>query len=251
MFSPRPAGEGPGVRAFSYEVNPFMPPVTLLYTAALEGRLALLPVLFTRIQQERAAVAGMAGITLLADLGRSCAPGDWLCDATDGRGMLVAMDAIGYDAFHIGAQDMLYTRPAAVQQLREAIQTGVAAGPWCATFQRSELRVAIAANLSAVRERADLTLILRLSHAPVASATWDGSRRVVVLDGGWTATTPLLGRLDMALTPAPPYIEIVKQTQLDIPPDLLPDPTIMGVIEFVESEARYAQRKRGSGDRSG
>jgi hypothetical protein len=225
-----------------------MPPITLLYTAALEGRLALLPTLFTRIRQERASVAG---ITLLADLGRSCAPGEWLCHATDGRGMLVAMDAMGYDAFHIGAQDMLYTRPAAVQRLREVIQTGIAAGPWCAVVQRSDMRFVFAANPSAVRVQPDLAVILRLSDTPIASASWQAGRRVVFFDPGWTAATPLLGRLDMALTATPPYIEIVAQAQLELPPDLLPDPTIVGVTEFVESEARYAERKRGPGDQSG
>src|SRR5581483_11627055 len=151
-----------------------MPPITLLYTAALEGRLALLPTLFTRIRQERAAAAG---IVLLADLGRSCAPGEGLCDATEGRGMLVAMDAMGYDAFHIGAQDMLYTRPATVQHLREVIPTGIPAGPLCALVQRSDMRFAFAANQSAVRVQPDLAVILRLSDTPVASASWQAGRR--------------------------------------------------------------------------
>src|SRR5512142_2385980 len=104
-------------------------PVSLLYTAALEGRLALLPRLLTRIKQERAAIHG---IPLLVDLGRSCTADAWICEATGGRGMLVAMDAMGYDAFHIGPQDMLYTQPAAVDQLRAVIQTPLAAGPWTA-----------------------------------------------------------------------------------------------------------------------
>src|SRR5713226_1788509 len=98
--------------------------VALLYTASLGGRLELLPRLMTRIRQERTRP------TLLVDLGRSCAPGTWICDATGGRGMLVAMDAMGYDAFHIGPGDLLYMQPAMVNQLRQIILTPLAAGPW-------------------------------------------------------------------------------------------------------------------------
>jgi hypothetical protein len=218
--------------------------VRLLYTAALEGRLTFLPRLFTRIRQERASAPG---ITLLADLGRSCAPGIRICDVTGGRAMLVAMDAMGYDVFHIGPQDMLYTQPVVVEQLRGVIQTRLAAGPWTGTVRRAG-KVFVFANSLNVWEPADLTIALRLGDQPVTEAAWDGARRTLFLDAGWTASEPLLGRLDMVLMPESPYIEITSQAQLSFPPDLLPDPTIMGVIEFVESEAHQAEQKRGQGD---
>jgi hypothetical protein len=220
--------------------------VSLLYTAALEGRLAFLPQLFTRIRQEQASAAG---ITLLADLGRSCAPDAWICDATGGRAMLVAMDAMGYDVFHIGPQDMLYTQPVVVEQLRGVIQTQLAAGPWIGIVSRAGQVFVFASRLN-VRRPADLTIALRLGDQPVAEAAWDGTRRTLLLDAGWTASEPLLGRLDMALMPESPYIEITNQVQLSFPPDLPADPTIRGVIEFVESEAHHAEKKRGQGDRS-
>src|SRR5258708_23856682 len=96
----------------------------LLYTASLGGRVELLPRLMTRIPQERLAHTGPA---LLVDLGRSCDGASWICEATDGRGMLVAMDAMGYDVFHIGASDALYSQPAVVQQLRAVFNTPLAA----------------------------------------------------------------------------------------------------------------------------
>ncbi len=217
-----------------------MADVTLLYTTALAGRLSLLPQLLTRIRQERTTV-GPDGITLLVDLGRSCVPGGWLCDMTEGRGMLVAMDAMGYDAFHLGPQDMLYTRPMQVQQLRGVIQTQLAAGPWIAKVSRRDMTFAFASRLG-VPVDADLTTILRLSDTPQAEALWQESRRIVLLDAGWLDPEPLLGRLDIALTPEPPYIRVMNQARLTLPPDTLPDPTITSVIEFVESEARYAEQ---------
>lgn len=225
-------------------------PVTLMYTAALEGRLELLPMLFTRIREERATISG---IPLLVDLGRSCAPTAWLCDATEGRGMLVAMDAMGYDAFHIGPQDMLYTRPMEVEQLRGVMLTQLAAGPWRAVVTRKEhtFVFANALDVRALTKPPDLIIALRLSDTPRAEASGDETARKLFFDAGWTESEPLLGRLDMVLMQEPPYIEIIDQRQLTLPTDLLPDPTIAGVIEFVESEARYAQRKRGQRDQSG
>jgi hypothetical protein len=206
--------------------------------------LDLLPRLFTRIRQERAAVDG---ITLLVDLGRSCMAGAWICDATDGRGMLVAMDAMGYDAFHIGPADPLYSQPGTVQQLRAVIVTQLAAGPWAATVSRSDKVFVFVSSLDIGKTspQADLMVALRLSDSRQVEASWQDSRRTLLLDAGWLRPEPLLGRLDIALPEEPPYIQVVDQTQLGLPPDLLPDPTIMGVIEFVESEARYAERKRG------
>src|SRR5689334_19491361 len=101
--------------------------VAVLYTAALSGQLHLLPRLMTRIRQER---YNSPGPSLLVDLGRSCISTTWICEVTDGRGMLVAMDGMGYDAFHIGAADPLYLQPATVMQLREVLLTPLAAGPW-------------------------------------------------------------------------------------------------------------------------
>ncbi len=223
--------------------------VTLLYTAALEGRLSLLPHLQTRIRQERATISG---VLLLVDLGRSCTPEAWICDSTGGRGMLVAMDAMGYDAFHIGPQDMLYTQPAMVEQLRSVIQTPFAAGPFLAPVHRQDRDLVFAGRLDVLHpaEAPDLVVVLRLGDQPNAEASWQNSRRTLLLDGGWTASEPLLGRLDMVLTAAAPYIEILNHVHLAVSPDLLPDPTMLGVVEFVESEARYAERKRGQSGRT-
>ena len=167
-------------------------PVTLMYTAALEGRLELLPMLFTRIREERATISG---IPLLVDMGRSCAPDAWVCDATDGRGMLVAMDAMGYDAFHIGPQDILYTRPMQVEQLRSVIQTQLAAGPWRAVVSRKEhtFVFANALNVRALTKPPDLIIALRLSDTPCAEASGDELARKLFFDAGWTNRNRCLG----------------------------------------------------------
>jgi hypothetical protein len=229
--------------------------VTLLYTAALGGRLNMLPRLFTRIRQERGENKAM----LLVDLGRSCRMDEWLCRVTDGRGMLVAMDGMGYDAFHIGAFDPLYAQPAVVESLKGVIVTPLAAGPWIATARRGDLSftLANANNPNAARsvetvnpstQPVDLAIGLRLSANAFLSAEWRGSGRYVLLDGGWDSTDPLFGRIELTLLPEDPYIVIESHRREALSDELAnvpPDPTIMGVVEFVQSEARYAESKRG------
>ncbi len=223
-------------------------PLTLLYTAALGGQLELLPRLFTRIEQERATIDGPI---VLVDLGQSCQPGAWICEATGGRGMLVPMDAMGYDAFHIGPRDMLYTQPALVEQIRQIILTPLAAGPWLAPVNRGKLRLLLvnAPNMTTIAAaqdaQIDLIVGLRLGDSAQVEASWRAPHRLLLLDGGVVESGPIFGRLDIVLMPEPPYIGIMDQTPLALSPDLIPNPTITGVVEFVQSEAHYAERKRG------
>jgi hypothetical protein len=258
-------------------------PLTLFYTAALDGRIHLLPTLLTQLKRERAGV----GISLLVDLGRSCAPGAWICDATEGRGMLVAMDGMGYDAFHIGPQDALYTRPALVQQLREVIATPLAAGPWVGRSTRRGLTFLFAnaatnpASPALRADPADVLIRVALGSQPTGrlEAAWDGSQRVVMVEGALPPTPPtpppspisltpaaapapapastsaalppspsppLFARADLLVLPDAPFLELVSHMLLPILNDLPPDATMSGVIDFVESEARYALRKRGT-----
>lgn len=251
-------------------------PVTILYTASLSGQLTLLPTLFTRIQMEKSRASGP---TLLVDMGRSCAPDTWICTATRGIGMLVAMDAMGYDAFHIGPADSLYSQPGPVQHLRKTILTPLAAGPWTATLRRADIGVmftprgsaeqtastlslaergeqdAQGGNKSATQkisvlfdDEIDLLVTLALTDTGRVAVGWRDEPtpcRTLLLDAGKDAL--LLGRLDIALLPDPPYIRLLSQERIHLPQEvegLSPHPSIMSVVEFVQSEARYTERKR-------
>jgi hypothetical protein len=224
-------------------------PLTILYTASLAGRIDLLPRLYTRIRRERETRSGPC---LLVDLGQSCVPGTWICEATAGRGMLVAMDAMGYDAFHIGPRDALYTQPALVSQVRQIVVTPFAAGPWSASVNRAGLAVRLvnAHHLEALLAAedvgpADLIIGLRLDVTAQVEAEHRAGQRVLLLQGAASEDEPVLARVDVALLPEAPYILVVSHAPLALAPELPPDPTITGVIEFVQGEARYAERKRG------
>ncbi|HVO69079.1 MAG TPA: hypothetical protein VMT24_03475 [Aggregatilineaceae bacterium] len=229
-------------------------PITLLYTAALGGDLALLPRLRTRIRAEQ---ANLSGTMLLVDLGRACAPEVWICEATKGIGMLVAMDGMGYDAFHIGPKDALYAQPQDVLRLRATIATPLAAGPWVGAASRGGTGVVFSAlddfaAPSSIAAPPSLFVTLRQSDSPIVTAGWRNDRRFLVLDAGGDRLGPTLGRLDLIIADDPPGVYIVQQIDLDLPESLPPDPTMTSVIEFVESEARrFARRSLHPGPEGG
>jgi hypothetical protein len=218
--------------------------VSLFYTVALKGDLALLPRLFTFLSRERATVRGLS---LLVDMGCACAPEAWICQATAGRGMLVAMDGMGYDAFHVGVRDPLYQVPYIVEGLQRLIVTRFAAGPWSVRLNRQGVLVGFANGTQMARAAADLPDVdlligLRYTDHAVMQAEWRAPQRWLLFDCGDGQTQ--VGRLDLTLLPEPPYINVQGHTALTMPEGTPPDPTISGVIEFVQSEARYAEQKR-------
>jgi hypothetical protein len=134
-----------------------------------------------------------------------------------------------------------------VQQIKQVIATPLAAGPWTATAMRQGHSF-LFANANALRLPADLPALLialRLSTQPAIQITHDSGQRLLLLDAGLPADPPVFGRIEVVLLPEAPFIEIINHTRLAILTDALPDPIISGVIEFVTSEARLAEKKRG------
>ncbi len=82
--------------------------LTLRYSAGIGGDLALLPRMFTLIQQLRARANQPA---LLLDLGGTCADSVWHCRATGGRSALIVLDGMGYHAANVEARWMRKTAP--------------------------------------------------------------------------------------------------------------------------------------------
>jgi hypothetical protein len=225
--------------------------VSILYTASLQGQIERLPRLFTQIKRERAAAPDRA--VLLVDLGQSCREDIHVCAATGGRAMLVAMDAMGYDAFHIGALDMLYAQPALVSQLRNIVVTRFAAGPWHVDVKRGNVlvRLANAQQLDPAsiqgEDSPDLLVGLRLAETDDIRAERAGQARILWLQGAASEgdDAPPVGRVDVTLMPDAPFITLDSSTRLRSEGDHAPDPTISGVVDFVLSEARAAGKRVG------
>lgn len=222
------------------------PSLNLLVTANIRGDLELLPRLYSFMRTLRQGMARHAPIapspdanygvpTILVDLGQSCVPEVWHCEVTQGRSTLLVLDAMGYDAVNV---------------------TGV-----LTSENRAKLITQVAVGLVDAEhsfEKRGIEFICHDDHG-----TGDVGRGVL-------AGRPYDGRLMINLCPiertrlengvltlaaverAEVGLIAVHEGELHhevhtMPGNLTPDATIAGVVDFVISEARYSQKKRGSG----
>jgi hypothetical protein len=221
--------------------------LTVLYTACLRGRLGALPRLFTLIKRERATVRGPV---ILLDLGESCSPDVWLCNASDGRAALAAMDSMGYDACYIDHADPLASDPLTFGKLQEVIVTPLVTETSPVTLTKQspgtaswQLRL-IGGETPfqpgpTISGDALLTIRLRRTVPTAESTRYDSVRYTLQLTDQWDILQ--VGRLELALTEG----RIAAHTRQTLAPDVSPDPTISSVVEFVAAEAQSAARRRG------
>lgn len=219
--------------------------LTVLYTACLRGRLAELPRLYTMIKHTR---AELQGPSILLDLGESCASDEWLCQATAGRVLLVAMDSMGYDAFYLDRADPLVSDPLTFRKLQEVILTPLVTdansltltkhapdgGRWALRLMGSD---SPDRETTIVPDDETLTIGLRRAVPTAESTFFDSARHMVYLTDQWDALQ--VGQLELALNEG----RITAHTYFVLTPDVPPDPTISSVVEFVAAEARYASRR--------
>ena len=182
----------------------------VLYTYRLRGQMHLLPSLFTFLRDLRKTHADEK--PLLLDLGEACAPDVWHCAATDGRSMLVVLDAVGYHAANV--QDYLSAdaRTKLVDVVSMALKEDDA--PFAS---ENGLRV----------------LLSPAQHTAIGA---DGILRLAEVMAGQVGVVRVSAEG-----------KIVSQATMDVPPKTPPDPTIAGVVDFVLSEAKYYGKKKGVG----
>lgn len=232
--------------------------VTLLYTSRLHGQLLPLPRLFSLIQRERTAAARIASMVILLDLGESCAVESWLCQATAGRAVLVAMDSFGNDGFYLDQADPLSADPNVLAKLRAVITTPVfseqqplifrkrvinatsdSAQPFCVLSWEAPLPIS-AENAAAE----PFALTIRVNrHIPNSNTVrYDPLNRTLwVADPAGEAADDV-GLTRVTLARYSDDVFQLDQQRLALTPDLPPDPTISGVVDFVLAEAGYTVR---------
>ena len=200
--------------------------LTLLYTSNLGGDIHLLPRLYTFIQ--RLKPARRPGL-LLFDLGHACADEVWHCRLTQGRSMLIALDGMGYHAANAaGALDPISRRKVEAQMTMALVDD---ARDW-----HYQVPPVIDRSITAAVGPSDSAARLRICLSPADETAVQGN--VLYLGdvrGGQ------VGRVCLDLRSAP---RITASGIHDMPPDTLPNPSLAATVEFVESEARYLQKKR-------
>lgn len=205
----------------------FMPPsLTLLYTHHLRGDLAILPRLYTRLRQLRTRAVENGGRVLVFDLGESCAPEVWHCGVTGGRSMLVALDGMGYDAARLDPSVMQDAR----QKMGEFVRLVL-------VDEHTPYRADdVQAFIGTPQPDSDASLFIALDVEEQAAL----QARTLTLS---PLSAGQIGEVTLQQNGDTPWVLTTMQVH-PFNPALPPDPTIAGVIDFIESEARYAGRKR-------
>ncbi len=199
--------------------------LTLHYSANIGGDLALLPRLFTFIQQLKARANQPA---LLLDLGGTCADSVWHCRATGGRSALIVLDGMGYHAANVEGALNAENRAKLAGQVTMALVA--AARSW--TYQVPPVTdPSILITLRPQRRAARLQIVL----APAVETRIDANVLWLREVGAGQ-----VGEVALGLRGKP---RIVSATVHTMPAATPPNPSIAGAVEFVESEARLFDRK--------
>jgi hypothetical protein len=196
--------------------------VSLLFTQNLHGDLRFLPrlsrvLMHLRIEDRR---------SYTVDLGNSCAPDVWHCEATDGRSMLIALDGINYSAANAeGLTEQ--ARPQLSRSLVTLKAVNAAHPDW---IERVAL---VTAPPDEPIPGAEMTLVVK----PSLEARVTGN--VIEFPA---VERYRIGRLRVRIDTVP--FELVSVETFDVPPTTPPDPVVSGMIDFIEGEARHYQKRK-------
>lgn len=206
--------------------------LTLLYTHALRGDLDQMPRLHTLLRRRRDAAAGRV---LLVDLGASCVPEVWPCGITEGRAMLLALDAMGFTAAYVGGVLTPETREKLAEQVALALVD--AAHPFI--LDRAVPSVLDTLHFVADTPAAPPVLANRLTISLLPAAATTLHQGVLCLAA---PPTGLVGQVTLDIASAQ-----LRQTFHALPPDTPPDTTIAGVLAYIRAEARLYERRQHNG----
>ena len=199
--------------------------LTLLYTANIRGDLALLPRLYTYLQQLQGKDRRR---TLLLDLGASCANSVWHCRATGGRSTLIVFDGMGYHAANVEGILACEDRAALAKQVTLGLVDRARDWAWpTAPAGDPSIRAVIQPSARPAR----LQIVLK----PADGTGIEG--RVLHLQA---VATGQIGEVRVELAER---ARVAKATRHDLPPGTPPNPSIAGTVEFVEAEAQLLERK--------
>lgn len=213
--------------------------LTVLYTANLRGDIALLPRMYAFIRQlkafygDEAAVnmcindpsSEVTGRALLVDLGASCAADVWHCQVTGGRSMPIALDGLGYHAVNV--RD--YFADGGRERVGDNVRIALVDDAHPAEVDGVLIRTTPA------EANAPTQLQIELTPADQTSVTAN-ILRLKTVEGGQVGAAKLRY--------AGGHWSLMHSETHALPNRTLPDPTIAAIVDFVISEARYAQKKQ-------
>lgn len=209
----------------------------ILYTANLGGNIEQFPRLHSFIRYLKAlpldegdevmlcAVQPVQARWLMLDLGNACAPDVWHCGATDGRSMLIALDAMGYNAANVANALTDESRERLKANLLDMHLVNVGT-PWL------DDTIGVYANLPPTVTASALNIIL----TPAQKTFLDGSRLHLANVRG-----DQIGAVVISMDGNIP--NLLTHTIYDLPSTTQPDATISAAVDFILSEARLFKKK--------
>jgi hypothetical protein len=205
--------------------------LTVLYTANIRGDLAMLPRLYTfiqRLRHDHTVPQTTAERLLLLDLGGSCAPGIWHCDATEGRSTLIALDGMGYHAANVMGLLTAQSRARLPPTMRLALVDENH------SWQDRNILVTCASNLATPAGAGQITIILTGHNATHLD---QNTLYLASVNAGQVGLAQVHTAHDGQAT-------LTAHSIHTLPPHTPPNPTIAATVDFILSEARHYQRKR-------
>lgn len=184
----------------------------------------MLPRLLTLIQHERRTIEGL---TLLLDLGDTCALESWVCRATQGRAPFLVLDSMGYDLALVGASEQVPIPPEALRLLVGQITMSLVLWNRPGHITKRGITFSLASGeAEPPAETAGIRVDRSTDHLPEV-----GTRRPVLGD----VAHGCLARVDMKW----PEWTVQAARLILMPENTLADPTTAAVVELVENEARH------------
>ena len=193
-------------------------PTTILYTQNIAGELTLLPRL-ARLLWNLKRTAN--GITRIFDLGDACSTTIPLCEWTDGRAVIIVLDAMGYDAIHVNG----YLNSNAYEKLTENYLNAVLVN---AEQSYTDDQLHFGAHP-----------IPNKLHIPIAPSLVSDAMPALVHLPSLSA-----GQVGQAVLTIEEAQLVSRYSVFDLSPDVLPEPTIVATLDFVMQEAHYFQKMK-------
>jgi hypothetical protein len=200
--------------------------LTLLYTANIRGDIHMLPRLYTFMQTLKP--TERQG-TLIFDLGNSCADEVWHCAITQGRSTLIVLDGMGYHAVNVvDSLDTTYR-----EKIADRVTMGLVddSHTW-----RYHIPPVTDETIQATLNPSELSCRLQICLSPTESTHIEDNTLYLA-----DIPAKYIGIVNIDLSDSP---IITHQDVQELPADTPPNPTIVASVEFVESEARYFQKKQ-------
>jgi len=200
--------------------------LTLLYTANIHGDIHMLPRLYTFMQTLKP--AERQG-TLILDLGNSCADGVWHCEVTHGRSTLIVLDGMGYHA--VNSADSLTSDQR--EKVADIVTMGLVDTEHTWGYH---IPPVTDDSIQATLNPNDTSCRLQICLSPAELTHIDGNTLYLA-----DIPTKHIGIVEIDLNDLP---ILTHHTIEQLPANTPPNPTIVASVEFVESEARYFQKKQ-------